>query len=70
MGFYYGSLSRLRQGETKIFSENRKSTDKVRREGEREGEKHQGVVAFLMPPSGDLARHSGMRHVREVENKY
>ena len=25
------------------------------REGEREGEKHQGVVATHMPPAGDLA---------------
>ena len=30
------------------------------RQGEREGEKHQCVVASLMPPTGDLARNSGM----------
>ena len=28
-------------------------------EGEREGEKHQCVVASLMPPTGDLARNPG-----------
>ena len=30
------------------------------REGEREGEEHQCVVASLMPPTGDLARNPGM----------
>ena len=30
------------------------------REEEREGEKHQCMVAFLMPPTGNLARHPGM----------
>ena len=30
------------------------------REGEREGEKHQCVVASPMPPTGDLARNPGM----------
>ena len=30
------------------------------REGEREGEKHQRVVASHMPPTGDLARNPGM----------
>ena len=30
------------------------------REGEREGEKHQCVVASLAPPTGDLAHNSGM----------
>ena len=30
------------------------------REGEREGEKHQCVVASHVPPSGDLASNSGM----------
>ena len=30
------------------------------REGEREGEKHQCVVAFHTPPTGDLARNPGM----------
>ena len=30
------------------------------REGEREGEKHQCVVASCMPPTGDLARNPGM----------
>ena len=30
------------------------------REGEREGEIHQGVVASLMPPTGDLAPNPGM----------
>ena len=30
------------------------------REGEREGEKHQCVVAFRTPPTGDLARNPGM----------
>ena len=30
------------------------------REGEREGKKHQCVVASGMPPIGDLARHPGM----------
>ena len=30
------------------------------REGEREGEKHQCVVASLMPPAGDLAHNPGM----------
>ena len=28
--------------------------------GEREGEKHQHVVASLMPPTQDLARNPGM----------
>ena len=31
-----------------------------RREGERDGEKHQCVVASHMPPTGDLAHNSGM----------
>ena len=31
------------------------------REGEREGEKHQCVVASHIPPTGDLARNPGMR---------
>ena len=31
-----------------------------RREGEREGEKHQCVVASHTPPTGDLARNPGM----------
>ena len=31
-----------------------------RREGEREGEKHQCVVASCMPPTGDLAHNPGM----------
>ena len=30
------------------------------REGEREGEKHQCVVASHTPPTGDLARNPGM----------
>ena len=30
------------------------------REGEREGEKHQYVVASHTPPNGDLARNPGM----------
>ena len=30
------------------------------REGEREGEKHQCVVASHTPPTGDLAGHPGM----------
>ena len=30
------------------------------REGEREGEKYQYVVASLMPPTRDLARNKGM----------
>ena len=30
------------------------------RDREREGEKHQYVVAFCMPPTGDLARNPGM----------
>ena len=30
------------------------------REGEREAEKHQCVVAFHAPPTGDLARNPGM----------
>ena len=30
------------------------------REGEREGEKHQCVVASHVPPTGDLARNPGM----------
>ena len=30
-----------------------------RREGEREGKKHQRVVASCAPPSGDLARNPG-----------
>ena len=30
------------------------------REGEREGEKHQGVVASLIPLTGDLAQNPGM----------
>ena len=30
------------------------------REGKREGEKHQRVVAFCMPPTGDLACNSGL----------
>ena len=30
------------------------------REGEREGEKHQGVVACHAPPTGDLAHNPGM----------
>ena len=30
------------------------------RETEREGEKHQCVVASHRPPTGDLARNSGM----------
>ena len=30
------------------------------REGEREGEKHQCVVASYVPPTGDLARNPGM----------
>ena len=29
------------------------------REGEREGEEHQCVVAFHMPPTGDLAHNPG-----------
>ena len=29
-------------------------------EGEREGEKHQCVVDYFMPPTGDLARNPGM----------
>ena len=31
------------------------------REGEREGEKHQCVVASHVPPTGDLACNPGMR---------
>ena len=31
------------------------------REGERQGEKRQCVVASCMPPTGDLARSPGMR---------
>ena len=30
------------------------------REGEREGEKHQSVVAFHAPPTGDQAHNPGM----------
>ena len=30
------------------------------REGEREGEKHQCVVAYHAPPTGDLAHNPGM----------
>ena len=30
------------------------------REGEREGEKHQSVVASHVPPTGDLAHNPGM----------
>ena len=30
------------------------------REGEREGEKHQCVVASCMPPTGDLAQNTGV----------
>ena len=30
------------------------------REGEREGQKHQCVVASHMPPTGDLAHNPGM----------
>ena len=30
------------------------------RDGERAGEKHQCVVAFRVPPTGDLARNPGM----------
>ena len=30
------------------------------REGEREGEKHQHVVAPYIPPTGELARNQGM----------
>ena len=30
------------------------------REGEREGEKHQCVVASHVPPTGDLAQNPGM----------
>ena len=30
------------------------------REGEREGKKHQCVIASRVPPTGDLARNSGM----------
>ena len=30
------------------------------REGEREGEKHQSVVASHRPPTGDLAHNPGM----------
>ena len=30
------------------------------REGEREGEKHQCVVASCAPPTGDMARNPGM----------
>ena len=30
------------------------------REGEKEGEKHQCVVASHVPPTGDLARNPGM----------
>ena len=29
-------------------------------EGEREGKKHQRVVASYMPPTGDLAQNPGM----------
>ena len=31
-----------------------------RREGEKEGEKHQCVIASHTPPTGDLARNPGM----------
>ena len=31
-----------------------------RREGEREGEKHQCVIASLLPPMGDLAHNPDM----------
>ena len=31
------------------------------REGEREGQKHQCVVASQTPPTGDPARNPGMR---------
>ena len=30
------------------------------KEGEREGEKHQCVVAFCMPPTGDVASNPGV----------
>ena len=36
-----------------------------RREGEREGEKHQCVVASHAPPTGDLAHNPGMCPDRE-----
>ena len=32
----------------------------LEREGEREGEKHKCVVVSGAPPTGDLARNSGM----------
>ena len=35
------------------------------REGEREGEKHQCVVAFHVPPTGDSACNPGMCPDRE-----
>ena len=35
------------------------------REGEREGEKYQCVVAFHMPPTGDLPHNPGMCADRE-----
>ena len=35
------------------------------REGEREGEKHQYVVASHVPPTGDLAHNPGMRPDQE-----
>ena len=39
------------------------------REGEREGEKHQCVVASLVPPTGDLACNPGMCPDRESNRK-
>ena len=39
------------------------------REGEREGEKHQCVVASRTPPTGDLARNPGMCPDRESNRR-
>ena len=36
------------------------------REGEREGEKHEWVIAFHTPPTGDLAHNPGMCPDREL----
>ena len=38
-------------------------------EGEREGEKHQCVVASCRPPSGDLARNPGMCPDRDLNQR-
>ena len=39
------------------------------KEGEREGEKHQCVVAFHAPPTGDLARNPGLCPDRKLNQR-